>query len=30
MNSNEIHKLREQMQAERWPKFINSIEINGR
>lgn len=29
MNSSEIHKLREQMQAELWPKFIDSIEIDG-
>lgn len=29
MDLGEIHKLREQMQAELWPKFVNSIEIDG-
>lgn len=29
MDLSEIHKLREQMQADLWPKFINSIEIDG-
>ena len=29
MDSSEIHKLREQLSASLWPKFINSVEIDG-
>lgn len=29
MDLSEIHKLREQMQADSWPKFVSSIEIDG-
>jgi len=29
MNQGEINKLREQMQADSWPKFLNNVEIDG-
>lgn len=29
MDVGEINKLREQLQADLWPKFINAIEIDG-